>query len=112
MSNKYITAQTGRERVALISVFLWLFCAQTVQASDPANGRKIYERHCIMCHGENGKNVMAGAANFRRGQGLFKSDYQLMERIKKGNKACPAYLGILKEQQIFDVIAYIRTLYK
>lgn len=79
-------------------------------ASDLANGQQIYRRHCASCHGNNGIAMMAGAADFARGEGLLRSDFDLLDRIKAGRKACPAYLGILSEQEIFDVIAYIRSL--
>ena len=107
------SAVTSHNRIAgTVMVLLFLFMPQLTLASDIVKGREIYKKHCIMCHGESGNSSMAGAANFNRGEGLFKSDHQLLERIKKGDKACPAYFGILKEQQIFDVIAHIRTLYR
>ena len=89
---------------------LTLFASTTTIASDLNNGRKIYQLHCVICHGVSGKSVMVGAANFNRGEGLFQSDYSLLERIQSGKNACPAYRGILTEQKIFDLIAYIRTL--
>ena len=96
----------------LIFVMLMLmpFFSNTSLASNTSNGQKIYQLHCAMCHGVNGKSVMAGAADFSRGEGLFQSDHRLLERIQSGKKACPAYRGILTEQKIFDVIAYLRTL--
>jgi mono/diheme cytochrome c family protein len=78
-------------------------------ASDIKNGQKIYRQNCSSCHGNNGQAVMAGAPDFNRGRGLFKSDHELLKRIQLGKNACPAYRGILSEQKIFDVIAYIRT---
>ena len=81
-------------------------------ASDINKGRTLYNRHCASCHGSNGQNTMAAAANFKRGEGLMQSDLALLRRIERGNKACPAYFGILKEQQILDTIAYIRMLYR
>ena len=96
----------------LIFVMLMLipFFSNTSLASNTINGQKIYQQHCVMCHGVNGKSVMAGAADFNRGEGLFQSDHKLLERIQSGKNACPAYRGILTEQKIFDVIAYLRTL--
>ncbi len=98
--------------IKLLILIPTLILATTAASSDLEKGRNIYQKNCQMCHGHDGKNTMATAANFKRGKGLFQSDSALLERIKKGDKACPGYLGILKEQQIFDVIAYIRTLYK
>ena len=96
--------------VIFFTLLLTLFASTTTIASDANNGQKIYQLHCVMCHGVNGKSVMAGAADFNRGEGLFQSDHRLLERIQSGKNACPAYRGILTEQKIFDVIAYIRTL--
>ena len=92
-------------------IFILLVVANVTQASDINQGRDIYQRHCAMCHGVNGSAGMAGAADFKRGQGLMQSDRSLLERIQSGKNACPAYRGILTEQQTFDVIAYIRTLF-
>lgn len=80
-------------------------------ASDINLGQGIYQRHCVSCHGVNGSPSMGGAPNFRRGQGLMQSDQALHRRIQNGEKACPAYRGILDDQQILDVIAYIRTFF-
>ncbi|MEE8379637.1 MAG: c-type cytochrome, partial [Gammaproteobacteria bacterium] len=95
----------------ILVMLLMPFVSNTLLASNTGNGQKIYQQHCVKCHGVNGKSVMAGAAEFNRGEGLFQSDHGLLERIQSGNNACPAYRGILTEQKIFDVIAYIRTLY-
>lgn len=79
-------------------------------ASDVNNGSNLYRMHCAQCHGVNGKSVMAGAPDFDRPGSLLKSDGSLLTRIQAGKNACPAYRGILSEQKIFDVIAFIRTL--
>ena len=80
-------------------------------ASDTQEGGNHYRTHCAMCHGDDGRPLMAGAPDFSRGQGLLKPDIRLLDRIKSGKNACPSYQGILKDQQIFDVIAYIRMFY-
>ena len=99
----------------IIRSSLWLIItlqtANIVQASDLNLGREIYQQHCAMCHGVNGTASMAGAPDFKRGQGLMQSDRALLKRIQVGDKACPAYRGILTDQQIFDVIAYVRALF-
>jgi len=98
-----------RKALFIVPIFA-LFYSVNLLASDIGNGRQVYQRHCAMCHGQNGDSVMAGAANFNRGEGLFQSDHSLLKRIKSGKNACPAYRGILREQEIFDAIAFIRTL--
>jgi len=102
-------AMVLRKALFIVPIFT-LFPPINLLASDVGNGRQIYQRHCAMCHGQNGNSVMAGAPNFNRSEGLFQSDHSLLKRIKSGENACPAYRGILREQEIFDVIAFIRTL--
>lgn len=102
---------TTKKSLLIIPPLLIAMSASTM-ASDIKNGQRLYKQNCLSCHGINGQPTMAGAANFKRGEGLFQSDQQLLQRIKSGKRACPAYRGILSEQKIFDVIAYIRTLFQ
>ena len=104
-----MTIMKLNKTIFLLLIPVLLF-SNTLKASDINKGRKIYQLHCVMCHGVNGKNTMVGAADFSRGEGMFQSDHSLRKRIKSGKNACPAYLGILTDQKIFDVIAYLRTL--
>lgn len=94
-----------------ILLIITLQITNTVQAADVNLGRNIYQQHCAMCHGVNGTASMAGAPDFKRGEGLMQSDHTLLKRIQVGKNACPAYRGILTEQQIFDVIAFVRALF-
>jgi cytochrome c6 len=95
----------------LITTIIAMPAAIPSNASDINLGRSTYQRHCVSCHGVNGSPSMAAAPNFKRGQGLLQSDQSLLQRIQVGKNACPAYRGILDDQQILDVIAYIRTLF-
>ena len=87
------------------------FVTSPVAAADVNQGRQHYQQHCAMCHGVNGDPEMAGAADFRRGEGLMQSDEALLQRIERGNRACPAFRGILREQEILDLISFVRTLF-
>jgi mono/diheme cytochrome c family protein len=91
-------------------LLLTLILPATAQSSDVSKGQSIYQQRCAMCHGTTGKGSMAGAPDFKRREGLFQSDQSLLARIKAGKNACPAYQGILTDQKIYDVIAYLRTL--
>jgi cytochrome c6 len=90
---------------ALVSV---LFAANTF-AGDPFLGANIYNEHCVTCHGANGKGVIAGTPDFLQPSFMTKGDFQLKATIKAGSGIMPAYEGILKDREIMDVIAYIRT---
>lgn len=75
------------------------------------NGETIYKKYCQSCHGMNGHGVIGGAPNFARGQALMKPDFSLYETIDRGRNAMPAFRGVLKEEEFYDVIAYIRSFY-
>lgn len=95
----------------LLLLYLMLFLPVQLMAASTIEGQQLYQRNCVMCHGMDGNSMMANAPSFKRGQGLFKSDFALLDHLKKGRNACPSFMGILREQDMFDVIAYIRTLY-
>jgi cytochrome c6 len=73
-------------------------------------GRIHYETYCRNCHGEDGRGVVAGAPDFSRGQALMKPDAALASGLKSAKGGMPAFQGILREQQLLDVVAYLRTL--
>ena len=81
----------------------------SVFAADINNGRQIYNLHCASCHGASGMSVMPGAPNIARGAALMQADAAIATSIRNGKNAMPAYVGILKDQAILDVIAYMRT---
>jgi cytochrome c6 len=78
-------------------------------AGDPFLGAKVYNEHCVVCHGANGKGVIASTPDFLQTNFLARPDFELKTSIKAGRGIMPAYEGILKDREIMDVIAYIRT---
>lgn len=96
---------------AVASVLLSVFGAGSVSyAASPSHGAEIFQRHCVSCHGESGEGVMPGVPNFKRGEGLMQPDRVLAEHIRMGKMVMPAFQGLLREEEIYDVIAYLRTL--
>lgn len=93
----------------LFSIILMLTIG-TVHAADTARGGEIYAKHCADCHGASGVSIMPDAPSFAQNEGLMKPDPLLLETISKGSGGMPAYLGMLSDQDMFDVIAFIRTL--
>lgn len=53
---------------------------------------------------------MVAIPNFRQGEGLLQPDYVLAETLKQGLGAMPAYRGLLDDNELADVITYLRTL--
>lgn len=79
-------------------------------AADIIKGGQLYAKHCAICHGANGINVMPDAPNFAYSERLLRPDVFILTAIKEGKNAMPAYQGVLKDPDILDVIAYLRTL--
>jgi cytochrome c6 len=93
--------------IAAAGAFLLM---STVHAADVFKGKEVYTRQCSICHGQAGVATMAGVPDLSRGEGLMRPDPALMGSIKAGINAMPAYLGILSDREILDVIAFMRTL--
>jgi len=79
-------------------------------AADYFNGRQVYEMHCETCHGVDGRSMVPGTPDFSTGDALFRADSDLFTQIREGKGVMPAYRGILQDNEIRDVIAYVRSL--
>ena len=97
--------------VRFFALALLLLTLGVAVAGDPAKGRGIYAPRCSGCHGANGLPTVAAVPNFSMGQGLMKSDREIMNFIKKGKNIMPGFEGILTDEEILDVIAHLRTLF-
>lgn len=82
----------------------------TSMAADVGAGSRVYATYCVGCHGATGESLMPATPNFRRGEGLMKPDTALLSALRAGGRAMPAFAGILRDHEILDVIAYLRTL--
>ncbi len=80
-------------------------------AADIVNGGQLYQTYCQSCHGAQGKPFMPGAPDFTRGDGLMQADTALLVTIREGKNAMPSFRGILKDNQILDLIGHLRTFY-
>lgn len=97
--------------IARVSVFFILFLAMGVShAADTIKGGELYAAHCSICHGTSGISIMPDAPSFARNEGLLNPDAYILEAVNKGKNAMPSYLGILSNDDILNVIAYLRTL--
>lgn len=79
-------------------------------AADLAKGAQTYALHCAACHGPAGQGVFPGSPKFNRGERLLQGDLQLLATIRSGRNAMPGFNGVLRDREILDVIAYLRTL--
>ncbi|MFZ5509989.1 MAG: c-type cytochrome [Pseudomonadota bacterium] len=100
----------GRTGTGLRAALLAALALGAVAAhADLGNGARLYNTHCAGCHGVRGIPVMPGAPAFARGERLMQPDQQLLQTLRTGKNAMPAFLGILSERDMMDVISYLRT---
>ncbi len=95
--------------IAALLVVLVLIGPSTAFAADVFKGREIYLSRCQSCHGAGGEGVMAGTPNFARGESLFQTDQELIDGIRRGKGMMPGFGGMLSDDDIANVVAYIRT---
>lgn len=96
-------------KVISLGAVLMVACGVTAHAADPGKGAALYGTHCTSCHGSNGEGT-PGMPDFKRSQALMKPHKSLFDAIKLGKGIMPGFNGLLKDEQIDDLIAYLRTL--
>lgn len=89
--------------------WLGLVVAGAGQAADVDRGADLYRRHCVACHGPGGKPVMPIAPDFSQPTALLKPDPMLLASIRNGRGAMPAYQGQLRDRDILDIVAHLRS---
>ena len=112
----------------------WMVCLVIVMvlpsvawsAGDAAKGKQKYQELCAACHGQSGKGDGPTAAALpvkprNHTDAAYMSeltDQQIFKTIKEGGDAVgksslmPKWGGILNDQQIDDLVAYIRSLHR
>lgn len=113
--------------ILCLCVALWAAApVPAQQGGDPERGEEIYARRCVLCHGEEGDGLGPAAErlnppprDFTLGQYKYKStgfddivpnDEDLFRMINDGmpGTAMPGWGDMLSEQDIRDLIAYIK----
>jgi cytochrome c6 len=99
--------------MTLLACALIAVCTSAAQAQDAA---ATYKAKCAMCHGADGKGSAMGQKmgvhDFASADVQKETDAQLTDIITKGKAKMPAYGEKLKDTEIKDLVAYIRTLGK
>ena len=112
--------------VAILAVAASLGVAAAQNGADPAKGQVSFGLYCAACHGNAGKGDGPGAVALNpRPRDLTDPKYMkalkdqyLFEVIAKGGSAfgkspaMPPWNPTLKDQDIKNVVAYIRSLAK
>lgn len=101
--------------------FLMLIQSASGAGGDAGKGKAVYEQRCLACHGPQGKGdgptgkvLIPPAADFTSAASKKKSDADLLKIIENGKPptAMVAWKGQLSDQDIQNVLAYVKTLRK
>lgn len=107
-----------------LAVVVWVLPSVAWGAGDAAKGKEKYQELCAACHGATGKGDGPTAAalpvkprDHTSAAYMDKlTDQQIFNTIKQGGEAVgkspimPRWGGILNDQQIEDLVAYVRAL--
>jgi cytochrome c6 len=98
------------------AAFIFLSISMAVPAMGQGSGADTYKK-CAMCHGADGLATTPTAKNFKvlsfKDPSQIKlTDAELIASTTNGKGKMPAYKDKLTEEQIKDVVGYIRTLQK
>ena len=125
----------ARSTAALFMIVLSLWITTAVEAVKPEDdrqtqekGRRIYERACLWCHGENGRgdgpagwfigryvaprprNFASEGFKFRSTpSGELPSDQDLFRTVTRGILDVMPPFGSLSEEERWQIIAYIKS---
>lgn len=99
-----------RVGAALVLAVAQAVFAAPGHAADADNGARHYRQHCAGCHGHDGRPLLPAAPDLSRPTALMRGDLALLALVRNGRGAMPAYAGVLKDREILDVLAHLRTL--
>jgi cytochrome c6 len=106
---------------ALILGFVLLGPFSVHAAGDPTKGTAIYQKHCLVCHGPQGKgdgpagkSLKPPASDFTSAASKKKSAADLRRIIEEGKSgtAMIAWKSQLSPSDIDDVLGYVAVLRK
>ncbi len=83
---------------------------QSALALDLQRGQRLYNQRCAVCHGLNGVPTIQQAPSFVAKDRLMQADMMLLQRVQMGKNTCPPFMGVLKNEEILDVLNYARVL--
>lgn len=85
-------------------------CAAPAGAADTQRGAELYRAHCAHCHGAGGRPLLPGTPDFTTPTALLKPDLTLLSLVRDGRGGMPAYAVQLRDREILDIVAHLRTL--
>jgi mono/diheme cytochrome c family protein len=89
--------------------------AKTATPDELAAARTNYQKTCIACHGETGEGGLVTVEGKKLKVPSFKSthatkepDSEFVEQIHEGGDGMPAFKDKLSEQEITDLVKFVR----
>jgi len=90
-----------------LTMYIWHF------ATSPqiiAQGKAIYDRDCIACHGPDGKGVVPGAPDFTDFEWMaVHAPRDFFQVVTEGKGTMPSWQGRLTPEERWAAIEYLRT---
>jgi mono/diheme cytochrome c family protein len=90
---------------------LFVFALSAFAPTDPGTsapeGRGLYEANCARCHGMDGTKGKWGARDLSQSRMI---DPAIVAQIRSGKGIMPAFGSKLSEQEITEVLGYVKTL--
>lgn len=98
------------QKTLITALFLLLqFVITPAMSNDVFKGREVYVRDCALCHGASGEGRLPGLVNFKESQVLYRSDRVLIDIVRDGKGVMPSFNGLLSDDDVRNVVAYLRT---
>jgi len=105
---------------AALAMLAYFGLGQLAWAYDEAATKAIYMDKCTKCHGDTGKGDGKKAKTLKKKPRDYSNkaemakftDQELIDQTLDGKKPMPSYRGKLTDQEIADLITYIRSFAK
>ncbi len=102
-----------QRRFCIIWLVLIFSCLGTDQTSEiQLNGSALYEKHCVLCHGTDGKKGFAGATDLTISVLSHEEVVAIIHDGKQDNpgKIMTPFKSVLTKEQIEAVSIYVESI--
>ncbi|TND10337.1 MAG: cytochrome C class I [Bacteroidetes bacterium] len=92
-------------------VILLIVCAASsaFQVPEQPDGKKLYETHCLRCHGADGSKSFFGSGKLIQSR---LNDETVALIIRNGKRIMPSFKKTLTEPEIKALLTYIKSFRK